>query len=206
MQIRNGKRLELGTHGGGLVKIVDRANDQCTLGLEPAQIICGTNKKRWILTQRIRAAYGFTTSGPMKDERLIVLKNSRLRTGLVNGSIVYCEEDTGDLVDKRVAFKLKVTDELLVPFSFQTLQYPFEDSIKKQKDAFTCDPNVLAKARRNDMFEAVDWAWVITAHKAQGSQFDKVVVHDESAAFKKDAAKWAYTAVTRASDKLTIVL
>lgn len=208
MQVRErgANYLTVGNFGDGAVNVVTARNDTCTISDEPAQVICGTNKRRWILTNKIRQAYGFTSTGPMRDERLIVLKNSRLRPALVNGSILYCEQDAEDLVKGNMAFKLSVTDESMIPFLFQTLQYPFEDCLAKEKESFSCDAHALAKARRNDLYETVDWAWVITAHKSQGSQFDKVVVHDESHVFKKDAAKWLYTSITRAANKLTVVI
>ncbi|MGN0805755.1 MAG: ATP-binding domain-containing protein, partial [Candidatus Coproplasma sp.] len=41
--------------------------------------------------------------------------------------------------------------------------------------------------------------------KSQGSEFDKVVVFDESYAFKEDKNRWLYTAITRAKEKLVLV-
>jgi len=43
-------------------------------------------------------------------------------------------------------------------------------------------------------------------HKSQGSQWDNVVVFDESRTFREDAAKHLYTAVTRAAEKVTVVV
>lgn len=49
-----------------------------------------------------------------------------------------------------------------------------------------------------------DYAYCITCHKSQGSEFDKVLVFDE---YMKgtDHARWLYTAATRAKKKLIIV-
>ena len=41
---------------------------------------------------------------------------------------------------------------------------------------------------------------------AQGSQWLNVVLFDESKVFKQDAARWLYTAITRACDTVTVVL
>jgi exodeoxyribonuclease-5 len=53
----------------------------------------------------------------------------------------------------------------------------------------------------------LDYGYVLTAHKAQGSAFDEVVLYPER--FEDDSdedyARWLYTAVTRAAKKLTIV-
>jgi UvrD-like helicase family protein len=41
--------------------------------------------------------------------------------------------------------------------------------------------------------------------KSQGSQWPDIVVFDEAAAFREDAARWRYTAVTRAAERLIYV-
>ena len=50
-----------------------------------------------------------------------------------------------------------------------------------------------------------EFAYAVTCHKAQGSEFDFVVVFDESWAFGGERNRWLYTAVTRARNKLLIV-
>jgi exodeoxyribonuclease-5 len=52
----------------------------------------------------------------------------------------------------------------------------------------------------------VAYGYAITCHKAQGSEWDKVLVLEESFPFDKEEHKrWLYTACTRASDKLILV-
>ena len=48
-------------------------------------------------------------------------------------------------------------------------------------------------------------AFAMTVHKAQGSQWDHVVLFDESFAFREDRHRWLYTGITRAAETLTIV-
>ena len=51
------------------------------------------------------------------------------------------------------------------------------------------------------------YAYAITAHKSQGSEWDKVLVIEEKFPFdKEEHARWLYTACTRASEKLVLVL
>jgi exodeoxyribonuclease-5 len=40
---------------------------------------------------------------------------------------------------------------------------------------------------------------------AQGSQWDDVVLIDESRCFRGDRARWLYTGITRASQRVTVV-
>ena len=50
-----------------------------------------------------------------------------------------------------------------------------------------------------------EFAYAVTCHKAQGSEFDYVIVFDESYVFGEERRRWLYTAVTRAKEKLLIV-
>ena len=50
-----------------------------------------------------------------------------------------------------------------------------------------------------------DYGYALTVHKAQGSQWNDVIVFDEAAAFREDARRWRYTAVTRAAERVTVV-
>ena len=52
-----------------------------------------------------------------------------------------------------------------------------------------------------------DFGYAITVHKAQGSQWDSVVMYDDGflAWNWRERAKWEYTGITRAAKDLTIV-
>jgi hypothetical protein len=56
------------------------------------------------------------------------------------------------------------------------------------------------------LFDEFDYGYVLTVHKAQGSQWDDVVLFDESAAFTESRQRWLYTGVTRAAKRLTLVV
>lgn len=58
--------------------------------------------------------------------------------------------------------------------------------------------------RRN--FDEFTYGYALTVHKAQGSQWPSVVLFDESRCFREDRARWLYTGVTRAAEKLTVVI
>ena len=50
------------------------------------------------------------------------------------------------------------------------------------------------------------YGYAITTHKAQGSEWPRVLVFEESFPFEKEEHKrWLYTATTRASEKLVII-
>ena len=50
-----------------------------------------------------------------------------------------------------------------------------------------------------------DWGYVLTCHKAQGSEWPHVTVVDDSGSFREDRHKWLYTALTRPTDGLTLL-
>jgi exodeoxyribonuclease-5 len=55
-------------------------------------------------------------------------------------------------------------------------------------------------------YEEFDFGYALTVHKAQGSQWNDVVLFDESFAFPDNRERWLYTGVTRAAKRLTVVV
>lgn len=67
---------------------------------------------------------------------------------------------------------------------------------------------LLKKNKNTDYEPPYDfaYAYAITCHKAQGSEWDKVLIFEEGFPFDKEEHKrWLYTAITRAKDKVVIV-
>jgi len=57
---------------------------------------------------------------------------------------------------------------------------------------------------RNEKINNFDYGYAITTHKAQGSQWNNLFVYYEH--IYKQHAKWSYTAITRAANKLIIAI
>ena len=51
-----------------------------------------------------------------------------------------------------------------------------------------------------------DDGYVLTMLESQGSQWDDVVLFDESFAFQDSRARWLYTGITRAAKRLSVVV
>lgn len=63
--------------------------------------------------------------------------------------------------------------------------------------------NAGHKRRRHSEF---DWGYALTVHKAQGSQYDKVLIVDESRKLGgTEPRRWMYTAITRSKEHVTIL-
>jgi exodeoxyribonuclease-5 len=65
------------------------------------------------------------------------------------------------------------------------------------------EDEVPALTRRE--FDEFTFGYALTVHKAQGSQWDEVMLFDESFAFREHRSRWLYTGLTRASERITVV-
>jgi exodeoxyribonuclease-5 len=78
------------------------------------------------------------------------------------------------------------------------------------KKSFTSQEEFyIYKDKRNTFPPPIEfnYGYAITCHRAQGSQWDKVLVQEERFPFdKEEHARWLYTAVTRAAQKLVLIL
>ena len=72
-------------------------------------------------------------------------------------------------------------------------------------ECFNGTPETLEWPQRKK-YDEFDFGYVLTVHKAQGSQWDDVVLFDESFAFQDSRERWLYTGVTRAAKRLTLVV
>lgn len=53
--------------------------------------------------------------------------------------------------------------------------------------------------------ERFTFAYAITCHKSQGSEFDNVVIYNEPIGRGVERQRWLYTAITRGKKKVTLV-
>lgn len=203
---RQGKLLKPGVYGDG-VKVVRRQDDDVTLNMDrEAMVLVGTHKKRWMLTKKIRDALGYTETGPMAGEPILVGKNSRTYPGLVNGTLLVNHTDFGDLVGGNTRMRLSLTDPEAenMRYDLWCAQAFFEEHHFRKRNSYSGKPKEVFAAKAQ--CEQLDWGHVLTVHKAQGSEWDDVVVHDESGVFRDQGQRWLYTGITRASNCLTVVL
>lgn len=190
---RQGKSIPFGDYGDG-VRVVALTRESQELIYRPeTQPICGTKKVRWSYSQRIRRLRGFDGSSPCRGEKLICVKNNR-EAGLINGIL-------GDLVsDPRIdgdgMFMLDVhMDGADKPMKKLTV-HPYH---------FTQHFTQYIEPRIKKGIEQFDWGYVLTCHKAQGSEFPDVTLIDDAGHFPENRKEWLYTGLTRASDYLTLM-
>lgn len=199
---REGKEIALGDYGQN-VRVMQRFGsnryEHDWDAPDQPQIICGTNKTRWAIT---RGARWEMPEGPVAGEPLIVCKNSRQYPDLVNGTPVTCV-DAESIEKGKCTFKTTIEDEDGVKHEVTAFQGLFEEHYNG-KGGFSGPEGSVYRARKNSV--ELDWSYAITAHKSQGSQWDKVWVVDESSVFRDECDRWLYTAITRAAEQLTITV
>lgn len=188
--VRAGGEIPYGDYGES--RVIRRDEIEASMVLSADQVLVGTNRTRRLYNQRIRTLDGKTEILPVAGDKLVCLRNDRTK-GLINGGLWRVEELNGVRKDF-VRMVLKSEDEpgrsaakvAVLKAFFEGNEADLAYNIRRESDEF-------------------DYGYALTVHKAQGSQWDEVVLFDESRAFREHQARWLYTGVTRAAKKLTIV-
>ena len=195
---RQNQAIPYGEHDALVWKMPRRAVTAQQM-LNGGQVICGRNATRLALNAGMKQAAGFQTVYPAgAGEKIICLKN-RHDLGLINGMFVTLNEICDD---SSLSFSARVTTEDGVAIAGHQRFYKghFDDHV-------TFDPD----RSRRDWREIrglveTSWGYAITCHKAQGSQWENIVVYDDGLSrTAEDRARWLYTAITRAERGLVIL-
>lgn len=162
------------------------------------QVICGMNKTRTNLNGRIRLAKGIANpedlTEPKDGDKLICLKNNR-KKGLLNGGLWKAESVQLAGVSGEYYINMQSLDEL-GDMDFQA---------KVPKEFFRGDEDKLDWRYRKNIDEFT-FGDALTVHKSQGSQWNNVLIVDESRVFREHASRHLYTAVTRAAERVYLAL
>jgi exodeoxyribonuclease-5 len=191
MDIRAGEYLEPGRYGES--EVVLKADLDPERVLKADQVLVGRNATRRSYNQRMRMRRGFTDPMPEAGDKLVCLRNNR-KKGLFNGGLWSVKERGGR--------KTGIMTMRLLPDD-ETATRGVKVSVRPE--CFTGGIDQIDWQRRKP-YDEFDYGYVLTVHKAQGSQWDDVVLFDESFAFQESRERWLYTAVTRAAKRLTIVM
>ncbi len=191
MIVREGGQLEHGTYGPSRVISTAEIDQDDVLAAD--QVLVGRNATRIKYNARIRTLLERPATTPVAGDTLVCLRNDRKR-GLLNGSIWHV-----DAVQRQRKGLLRYA---LSPENAEAGGKRTVVSIHPSFFEGGLDILSYAERRRSDEF---DYGYVLTVHKAQGSQWDDVVLFDESFAFREHRARWLYTGITRAATRLTVV-
>ena len=192
LDVREGREIDYGEYGEA--NVIGRGDVSQDLVLAADQVLVGTNRTRRRYNHRLRELKGFDAPYPQAGDKLVCLRNDPAK-GLLNGSL----------------WKVMTSSRETIKPGINLLVSPEDDDpdrgvakIKLLKAAFE-DPDADIPWQQKKRFDDFDYGYALTVHKAQGSQWDNVVLFDESYAFKETRQRWLYTAITRASERLTVV-
>lgn len=188
MEIREGRLPAYGDYGDS--RIIGRAQIDSDTILAANQVLVGRNLTRSRYNARIRDLLDFDGDIPCVGERLVCLRNNK-KKGLLNGGMWSVKSRQGKKSGK-LRFDLTPED------GGRTAR------VNVMPEFFTGNAQTIPwpKRRNSDEF---DYGYALTVHKSQGSQWDNIVLFDESFAFREHKDRWLYTAITRAAEKITVV-
>ena len=217
MKIREGKSIDF--FSGENVQVIQKEQLNTGMLLWADQILTATNQKRLNINAQVRA---LLDKGPEPEDgdKVICLRNywddfSMNGDPMVNGTIgtltnvfrtwrevpkyAKCEVDKfdvicGDFVTDDGIYCMTEIDRMMLMTGMKCCEWRVAYKLGRLKNKYgEIVPKEFA------------YGYAITCHKAQGSEWDKVLVLEESFPFdKKEHARWLYTACTRASEKLLL--
>ena len=213
MDIRAGKPLQL--MNGNDVKVIDKSQVVSGMYTWADQIICGKNATRRMVNNQMRTLLGYGAE-PQDGDKIICLKNywdtsNECGDPLINGMI-------GTLVNPKIGtdqgvlgrpmkadFLPEFADET-APFDFAMRDLDMDYKLMTQGNpTFARDAKPIFRNGKKLPFPMeFDYGYCITCHKSQGSQFNKVLLFEE-VLNRETHARWLYTAITRAVEKIVIV-
>ena len=219
MKIRNQEPIEY--MEGEDVKILPKDALNTGMLFWADQVLVATNKERNRINNNMRELLG-RSDAPEDGDKVICLRNywdelSETEDPLVNGTIGYLHNsfETERFVPRFV--RSAYTSFPVIQGTFITDSEEVYPNLEMDKTMILtgekcCDWKTAYKlGKLKEKYGEIvpkefTYAYAITCHKSQGSEWDKVLVIEEKFPFDRiEHARWLYTACTRASDKLVLV-
>lgn len=219
MQVRNKESFD---YSVGSDVIVMPKKDLNTGVLKWAdQILVGTNATRVAINNQMRDLLGFEKGVIGERERLTCLRNywdnySDTDAPLINGTMGYLSNSYETYY--RIPPSIKKSNNIIPIISGNFISEDGDnfgllnmdknyiligEGSLTQKEKYILGKNIKYQ---NLIPYEFTYGYAITTHRAQGSEWSKVLVIEENFPFNKEEhARWLYTACTRASSKLVLV-
>lgn len=198
MQARLEGKINMGVWGPG-VEMRQMTGDRSFASevTRDTMMLCGRNDTRIWWNNKLREQFGFSGHDPMVGERVVCLKNNHEKK-IYNGMLgeILAIQPSG-----RHWYNLQVKMESGLIYQGKCLKHQF-GSVSNLYN-FSDNGRPMSRFEIEDLF---DWGWCITVHKAQGSEWDSVVLLKERISRSEDEwRRWLYTGSTRAREKLLVV-
>lgn len=179
-RVRLGLPLINGYYGNSLVINKEDLTDNMLLWADA--IICGTNKTRDKINNKIRNILGYNSKLPSLNEKVVCRKNNWLeeillgdgmKINLVNGLIGRVINNPDISTYDGELFSMDFVPDLQPNALFSNTRCNYDHMVMENKYRQSIRQNRYLKG---NMFE---FAYALTAHIAQGSQFHKVIYIEE---------------------------
>ncbi len=208
MDIRAGKPLSL--MQGNEVIIIDQKDMVNGMYTWADQILCGKNDTRFKVNDQIRETiWGTKDPTPVLGDKVICGHNDWKTFSeveeqpLVNGLIgEICSLEKISLPVPHVGFVNLFKCGLVIEGGDGYAPLPMDAKLFKEHESTITKANY--KYLKNISIKPFEYAYCITTHKSQGSEYKKVLVLEEWLR-GSEHKRWLYTACTRAAEKLVIV-
>lgn len=188
-EVREGGRIPFGDHGD--LRYIRQRESTPEMYMVADQIIVGKNDTRAAWNKKFRNVLGFGHSMmPVCGDKMICLQNNH-EIGLFNGMI-------GTAGNNCKMYSM-----------IYNLDFCYT-GVEDFKGINVWKGDVLGEGANYDRenmkgLERFDYAYAITCHKSQGSEFDKVVIYNQPIGQGVERARWLYTSLTRAKKLCTLV-
>lgn len=188
---RSHQMPDIGTYGDSNVTAKLTSAD----ALHADQIIVGRNVTREDMNRKMRKLLKYSSDLPSANEKLICLKNDR-DLEIFNGGMFTVIEPLKTKYNTQFnRYAVQSDDEERQPLTL------------KVHNSFFVPEVATPHWKMLKGSQSVDYAYAITTHKSQGSQWDNVLLYGaESFVFRDDQFRWLYTGITRAAQSITLTV
>lgn len=220
MKIRNGEPIDF-TKGNEVI-VTPREKLNTGMLTWADEILTATNATRCEINNTVRKLLGRDGDRPETGDKIIIGKNNwniedSDKNALVNGTIGYLSDN---VYERTILLPRYLKGNVQ---SYQSLSGSIETEYGTTFNNLILDKNMLKTGtptldwktsyalgrsfKTKWMIpEELAWGYAITCHRAQGSEWNKVLVIEEGFPYTaEEHARWLYTACTRASEKLVLV-
>ena len=220
MKIRNRDKIDF--MNGKEVIVMPRKNLTTGCLTWADQILVATNATRHSINNQMRQILGYEGL-PQDGERMICLKNywddlNKDGDSLVNGTtgIIRNPFETFRMIPRYIQTPNPAIPIIQGEFCADGSDVPFNSVAMDKRMIMEGEPFLDWKIsyQLGKLIPTIGdirprefaFAYAITCHKAQGSEWDKVLTIEENFPFDRtEHARWLYTAVTRAAEKKVLV-
>ena len=217
MKIRNKEPIPF--MQGKEVQVIKKEELNTGMLLWADQILVATNNTRNNINQQMRQLLD-KGDKPEEGDKIICLRNywensdMKGENILVNGTVGYIKDCYSYSVKPKLPGKNINIDVLNANFTtddginFGSLEID-KQMLSTEKPCVDWKTSFMLSKKykeNNPVPKEFAYAYAVTCHKAQGSEWDKVLVIEERFPFdEEEHARWLYTACTRAANKLVLV-